>query len=122
MWWYLIGSVLVVWAVWSIQRTQGLYKKYDAKLAEMKEQTKRGYYPQVEIDKIMDAEIEKFKEEHIDATMYIQMADGIKSGALDVVGAEGIVMISEQEYERLDQCDKLITSMNQAQKKKDVVS
>lgn len=122
MWLYFIGALMVVWAVWSIKRTSGLYKKYDAKLAEMNEKTKNGYYPQVEIDQIMNAEIEKFKEEHIDATMYIQMAEGIKNGALDVVGAEGIVMLSEEEYERLNQCDQLVKSMNDLQKSKEMVS
>lgn len=122
MWLYFIGAVMVVWAVWSIKRTSGLYKKYDAKLAEMNEKTKNGYYPQLEIDQIMNAEIEKFKEEHIDATMYIQMAEGIKNGALDVVGAEGIVMLAEEEYERLVRCDELIKSMNDTAKEKGMVS
>lgn len=129
MWWYLIGSILAVWGVWSIQRTQRLYQKYDAKLKEMQDQTKRGYYPQVEIDRIMAEEIEAFKEKHLDATMLIQMADGIKSGAVDMVGVEveegdtaGIVMLSQEEYERLVHCDNLVTSMNEAAQKKEMAN
>lgn len=122
MWLYFIGAVMVVWAVWSIQRTSRLYKKYDAKLAELKEKTKNGYYPQAEIDQIIEQFIEDFKDENIDAIMFTQMSEGIKTGAVDVVGAEGIVMVSEEEYERLNQCDQLVKSMNDLQKSKDMVS
>lgn len=122
MWLYLIGAVMVVFAVMSIRRTQGLYKKYDEKLAELKEKTKNGYYPQVEIDQLINQFIEDFKEENSDAIMYTQMSEGIKTGAVDVVGAEGIVMVSEAEYERLVQCDKLIDSMKEVQKNKDVIN
>lgn len=122
MWLYFIGAAMVVWAVWSIQRTSRLYKKYDAQLAEMKEKTKNGYYPKAEIDQMVDQFIEDFKDENIDSIMFIQMAEGIKTGAVDVVGAEGIVMVSEEEYERLNQCDQLIKSMNDAVKKKEMVS
>ena len=122
MWLYFIGVVLVVWALWSIKRTSSLYKKYDAKLAELKEKTKNGYYPQAEIDQIIEQFIEDFKDENIDAIMFTQMSEGIKTGAVDVVGAEGIVMLSEEEYERLNQCDQLIKSMNDAVKKKEMVS
>lgn len=122
MWFYFIGAVLTVWAVWSIQRTSRLYKKYDEKLAELNHKTKNGYYPQVEIDQIINQFIEDFKEENIDAIMFTQMSEGIKTGAVDVVGAEGIVMVSEAEYERLVQCDELVKSMNAVAKKKAVVN
>lgn len=122
MWLYLIGAVMVVFAVMSIRRTHGLYKKYDEKLAELKEKTKNGYYPQVEIDQLINQFIEDFKEENSDAIMYTQMSEGIKTGAVDVVGAEGIVMLSEEEYERLNQCDQLVKSMNDLQKSKEIVS
>lgn len=122
MWLYLIGAILTSWAVWSIQRTRGLYKKYDAKLAEVQGKTKNGYYPKAEIDQIIEEFIEDFKEENIDAVMYSQMSEGIKNGSLAVAGAEGIVMLSEEEYERLVKCDELIKNMNDVAKKKDVVN
>lgn len=122
MWWYLIGAALAAFGILSIIRTRGLYEKYDAKLAEMKEKTKNGYYPKAEIDQMVDQFVEDFKDENIDSIMFIQMAEGIKTGAVDVVGAEGIVMLSEEEYERLNQCDQLVKSMNDLQKSKEMVS
>jgi len=120
MWIYFIGVLMILLAVWSIQRTQRLYIKYDAKLAELRDKTLRGYYPKAEIDKMVDDFIEEFKEENIDSIMYIQMADGIKSGAVDVVGGEGIVMLSEDEYERLLRSDKLVEEMNKLASEKNI--
>lgn len=118
MYWYLFAALLATWALLSIEYTRGLIKKYKALKAELKEKTDSGYYPKVEIDKIINEFIEDFKEENADGIMYTQMAEGIKNGSLDVVGAEGIVMISQEEYERLEKCDQLITKMNEVKKEK----
>lgn len=122
MWLYTVGAALAVAAILSILRTKRLYEKYDAKLAELRTMTKDGYIPKADVEKTIDQFIQDFKDENIDAIMYIQMAEGIKTGAVDVVGAEGIVMVSEEEYERLNQCDQLIKTMNDAAKKKEIVS
>lgn len=117
-----ISIPLTIWSIWKINVYAHLINKHKA-------QIKNGYYPQVEIDRMIDDFIEEFKEENADAIMYMQMADGIKSGAVNVVGVEiddsestkGLVMLSQEEYERLDQCDRLVVSMNEAQKKRKVV-
>jgi len=120
MYLYIIGAILTLWAIWSIQRTQRLYAKYATKLVELNQNTSKGYYPKIEIDRIIEEFIENFKEENIDSIMYIQMADGIKSGAVDVVGGEGIVMLSEDEYERLLRSDKLVEEMNKVASEKNI--
>jgi hypothetical protein len=122
MWLYYVGAVMILLAVWSIQRTQRLYIKYDAKLAELKDKTKNGYYPKAEIDQMVDSFIEEFKEENIDSIIYIQMADGIKTGAVDVVSVDDLVMMSTDEYDRLVKSDKLVDEMNRVAARKKLIN
>lgn len=108
----IIAFITTVLAVISLTHSRKAQAGFEAKQKALDEKTKNGFYPQVEIDNMIEEFIENFKDENIDSIMYMQMAEGITSGAVEIVGNDEIVMISPEYLEKLENDSKLLDSLS----------